>query len=381
MALTDPRYHIVTINYENLPWLLDVFKKGTLPFYGLVLDEVDKMKDPGTARFRKLRHRIFEFEWRVVMTGTPTPESLLNLWAPVYLATAETDGGPARAALGTSYTRFKSQYFENVDHNGYKQKPRPGAIRTIASKIAPYVFQARAEDHLDVPPLVVDDRYFTLPPKARDLYTTFERDLVLYLERGDVLTDDTEDWDDPTAVAENAAVLKNKLRQICSGFVYTTKDEIRSTTWLHTEKLDLYKGLMSELMGQQVLVVYGYQAEYEKFGLVDRLGGGISERREMEILRAWNNREIQVLGMHPASAGHGLNLHESGACHMVFLSLPWSRGLYDQTLGRLRRMGQKKNVIVHRLFAAGTVERDVLAALQAKGDVQASVLEALRNRK
>jgi SNF2 family DNA or RNA helicase len=389
-ALTDPRAQVVTINYENLEWLLTKFPKGTLPFYGLVLDEVDKMKSPGTKRFKALRHRVHEFSWRLGMTGTFTPESLLNAWAPAYLVTAKPrprlpgQKGASRvdAILGSSYDDFCSHYFEAKGYFGHKLEPRPGAFEAIGGLLAPITYQARAEDHLDLPELIIQDHVYELEPAVMKQYRQFEADFVLALDKGGTLPDEDEYTETAFAEAANAAVLKNKLRQMCSGFLYHQADgqSVRQTRWLHGQKISAYEDMVSELSGLPHLAVYGYLAEVERLKLDARLGGGISDREEVEILRKWNAGKIRVLGMHPASAGHGLNLHEGGAHHIAFLTLPWSRGLYDQTIARLRRMGQRSSVVVHRFIALGTVEEMVVKALESKGAVQEAVISALRRK-
>lgn len=387
-AFSDPNADIVVTNYEYLTKFFDLYPRGQLPFYFLVMDEIDKMKAPGTDRFNKARRRVQEFEMRIGMTGTPTPESLLNIWGPVFLVASERGTDPVTgrpvftAPLSASYERFKSNFFE-TDFNGYKHRPRPGTIRHVAEAISDFTFQARAKDHLDLPELNVRNVYYDLTPKAWEHYKKFERELVMYIRDGGPLIDDVhDDLDDvESAVAANGAVLKNKLRQMCSGFMYyMDAAHDRKTAWIHHGKTSAFKDLRSELLGESLLAVYGYKAEYESLKLDARLGGGVTDAQEQQVLDRWNAGELDVLGMHPASAGHGLNLHKSGARHIAFLTLPWSRGLYDQTVGRLYRMGQGRSVIVHRFVARGTVEEDVVNALESKGSVQEAVLTAIAER-
>lgn len=404
-ALTNPKAHIVTINYENLKWLMDLFPRGQLPFYGLILDEIDKVKAVGTARFKALRYRAHEFDWRVGMTGTPTPEHLSNLWAPTYLITSELAVDPPsryppamNAALGSSYERFKSQYFIENPHS-HKVLPRQGTTAAIAKKIAQYTFQARAKDHLELPGIMIQDIHYEIPAPAMKMYRDLEAEFVVALDKYGLSADDTWDEDDAGAEVEavNAAVLKNKLRQLCSGFLYHTRpltpDELaevrqtgiplkpkRGTRWVHPGKMAAYQDLVSELQGEPHLAVYGYHAEVDRLAFKYRFGKGVSAREERETKALWDAREIETLAMHPMSAGHGLNLHEGGAHHIAFLTLPWSRGLYDQVIARLHRMGQERSVIVHRFVAKGTVEEDVVAALEAKGEVQEQVIAAIKRR-
>lgn len=407
-AVTDPNADIVTLNYENIKWLLDRFPKE-LPFYGVVFDEIDKLKDVSTKRFTALRYRTYKIPWRVGMTGTPTPEHLLDIWGPVYLVTAEEQHNPQikrswppvlTAALGTSKDIFQSKFFET---NEYERKvvPRPGTADYIARKIAPYTYQARASDHLDLPERVINDITYELSPTVMAKYRELEKEFVLELDReGSLGSEDDDEWDsgeDTQVVAANAAVLKNKLRQLCSGFLYYDKPMTphqvaqsrlegrrlapgREAHWMHNAKVDAYRDAASELMGEPHLVVYGYRAELEKMGFEHHLSSRIPAWREEEILRKWDSGNIGALAIHPASAGHGLNLHEGGAHHIFFLTLPWSNGLYHQTIARLHRMGQKKRVVVHRFVAKGTVEEDVVAALESKGEVQAQVIQAIKRR-
>lgn len=379
-VLTDPKYDVVTINYENLPWLCDKFPRKRLGdhFYFLVMDEVDKMKDPGSKRFRRFRYRVDEFEMRIGMTGTPVSEGLMDVWGPSFLVTCGK-------ALGTSHQGFKRRYFESLDPQGWNFAPRDGAVDEIARRLNPYVYRARAADHLDLPPIIHVDRFYDLPPKARVLYDQFERDMALCLAREHLDDEYDYSWmddreDEVELEAANAAVLKNKLRQICSGFNYIEQGGTRNIAWLHREKFEATSNLQSELMGQQLLIVYGFRAEYQNLKLDGRLGGGIKDSDAARYIDEWNAGKLRTLGMHPASAGHGLNLHMSGAHNIAFLTLPWSRALYDQTIGRLHRMGQKQPVFVHRFIAKDTVEEVVLGALESKGSVQKRVIEAIRGR-
>lgn len=374
----DGRIDVLALNYENLPWLCKTLPPGKLGelFYCVVFDEVDKMKTPGTARFRAIRSRMKEFRMRIGMTGTPASETLLDIWAPSYLVTLGQ-------ALGTSRERFKHKYFQQADYFGHQWVPRPGAIERVGELLTPWIFAPLESDTLDLPGTMYADRYFDLPPKARKHYEKFETDLVLALERGDVLLDDEGEWmDDVELDASNAAVLKNKLRQICSGFVYEQEPGgVRKTHWLHTQKIEALADLQSELMGQQLMIVYGFQAEYQRIIHDGRLGGNVPDSEQSRVIEQWNAGKVKNLAMHPASAGHGLNLQKSGAHNIAFLTLPWSRTLYDQTIGRLDRMGQKNVVMIHRFIAKDTVEEDVLKALETKGSIQEKVIAAIRRRR
>lgn len=385
-TLTDPNLDVVVINYEMLPWLCATYAPGCFPFYGLVLDESDKLKDVGSKRFERFRYRAHEFEVRIAMTGTPAPERMQDIFGTVYMATSEPlkEGALGKklqmtSALGSSYTAFLRKHFVS-DFMGYRHEPRAGTSAYIAEQIAPYVFVAKAKDHLDLPPIIYKDVKFALPKAARKIYDELEQEFLVELER-DELGDD--DWDDDTREvgADNIAVVRNKLRQVCSGFLYSMSPSgDRETTWIHDAKVHAYKEVVSELLGDPHIAVYGYQAEAERLQFEHRFGAGLSDEEEAEILRKWSSNQIDTLALHPASAGHGLNLHEGGARHMVFLTLPWSRGLLEQTIARLHRMGQKGSVVVVRLLAKDTVEEGVVAALESKGSVQEALIDAIKRK-
>lgn len=374
-AIWNMSADIVTINYENIPWLLENVPRGAMPFYFLVLDELDKMKSVGTERFSKMRHRLDDFEVRVGLTGTPVPETLLNIWAQQFLICGERiDGRRWDSPLGPTFSAFKRNWFSS-DWTGYKYEAMEGAVDHVRQALAPYVFTARAKDHLDLPPLIVNDIVFDLPKKAREVYEELEAKLIVALRNGEAVELDEQG---EIIEASNAAVLVNKLRQVCSGFLY---DEDHEAIALHGQKTSIFEDLQSQLQGEQLLAVYGFQAEAAKIHYDGALAGWTSDREEREALDAWDAGRIQTLAMHPASAGHGLNLHTSGAHNICFLTLPWSRGLYDQTIGRLKRMGQENRVIVHRLLARDTIEERVAKALEGKGAVQDAVLEAMKGKR
>lgn len=357
LAIRSPEANIVLINYEKLPWLCDTYRE--LPFYGLVLDEIDKLKSPGTKRFRRFRGRAHQFKMRIGMTGTPTSESLVHIWGPTFLTTSQETPRGLTSALGKSDRAFKDRYFDTY---GWNTVPKDGAMEDITRRIKPYVYSARSADHLDLPAVEVRDVLYDLPPKAMKHYEELEKQLVTFLAE-----------DDPVAVA-NRGVLVNKLRQLCAGFVY---DEGGDTRWIHHELQHTYDDMMSELQGPHV-VVYGFRAELERFKFKHVLSSKLSASAEAKMVDRWNHGEISRLAMHPAAGGHGLNLQDSGAHHLVFLTLPWSRGMYDQTVARLHRMGQTNRVVIWRLLARGTVDERVVEALAGKGEVQNAVFAALR---
>lgn len=376
-ALNDPKAQIVITNYENMAWTFEQFGKTRGPFTDIIMDEVDKMKAVKSRRFLSIRHIAPDFDIAIGATGTPTPEHEHNLWGPVYLVTSDrADAGGIRSALGTSKSKFLQNYF---DTNQYTRKvvAKPGARAAIGRIIKPYVYLARARDHLkDLPELIYKDTYFDLPPKARKIYDQFEKDAVLFLEKGGEWSDD-EEFESLEVEAANSGVLKNKLRQLCSGFMY---DADRKIVRFHKAKKQLLDNLKSELVGEQLLVVYAYLAEVDAWGLKNRLGGGVPVRIKNRLITDWNAGALELLGIHPMSAGHGLNLQKSGAYNICIATAPWSAGQMEQVIGRLLRMGQRSNVIVHRFIARDTVEEDVIKALQDKKNMAEAMFQAMKQR-
>lgn len=375
-VLTDTWFDVVVMNYENLTWLCEQFPPGEFPFYGLVMDEVDRMKAHNTNRFKAFRYRAHEFAVRIGMGGTIASESLQNVWGPTYLVTSQpvVEGKlgrqmPMRSLFGGSFYGFVQKYFMPEHPRSHKLIPRSeGVADTIARVLAPITYQARVDDHLDLPPYVYQDVHYDIPPKARAKYDAMEKTLVIEV-------------DEKRITAANAAVKVDKLRQMCSGFIYHQEFDAveRETEWLHNAKLEALDETIENLGGAQHLLVYAFLAEAGRCGFPHRLSG-LSEEDEADLLQRWTAGEIPQLAFHPKSASHGLNLHDGGAHHIVWMTLPWSQDQYAQANARLRRMGQKKTVVVHRLIARNSIEEDVLAALQAKGDVQKALFDALKRR-
>lgn len=376
--------HVVTLNYENLPWLLDTYEPGKIPFDYLVCDEVDYLKNPSTVRFKALKRRLDEFKIRIGMTGSFSSEGLLDVFGPAYVV---SNG----ELLGRSFSKFKSKYFES-DYNGWKYTPRLGAVEQVVDKLAPVTFRADATDHLDLPPLTVVDQWFDLPPKARRAYDKLEQEFQGIIEAGGTLGDLEDENENEFGEVEgapptSAAVLKNKLRQICAGFLYYHEEDEdglrigeRQVQKFHDAKFEMHADLLGELMGKQLLTIYGFKYELERLGEMPYLGGGVKDSDANRWITEWNEGKISRLALHPASAAHGLNLQTGGAHHLAFLTLPWSNNRYRQVLGRLQRLGQKNPVIVHRFLATDTVDADVAQALEDKQNVQTSVLQRIKER-
>lgn len=353
-ALATPG-HIFLINRENVKWLVEQCGCAW-PFDMVVIDESSSFKDQGAQRFKALRKVCRKATRMVLLTGTPTPNSYLELWPQFYLL----DQG---ARLGPTFGGYRDAYFSS-DRRGrdqiYSWKINPDAREIIEGKIADITLSLRAEDYLSLPPRVDNVIPIRLSPAARRAYDAFERDSVLELVGQGLIT------------AANAAVLANKLAQASNGAVY---DEHRRVHELHRDKLDALAELLETASGP-VLVAYLYRHDLSR--LKTRFPQAV-EIGEPDAMTRWNAGEIPVLLAHPASAGHGLNLQAGGSA-IVWFGLTWSNELHLQFNARLHRQGQSRPVVVSYLVAEDTVDRDILAALADKQNAQDVLLNALRRR-
>lgn len=357
-ALNTPA-DVWVINRENIPWLVEYYRNAW-PFDMVVLDESSSFKSHKAKRFKSLtwvRHSINRL---VELTGTPAPNGLLDLWAQVYLL----DEGKR---LGTKITHFRERYFD-PDQRGrdvvYSYKPKEGADAVIRQLIGDICVSMKAEDYISLPDCVYNDIPVVLDSKAAGAYKKLEAEALLQV-------------DESTIDAGSAAVLSNKLLQLCNGAVY---DEQRQPVEIHRCKIEAFLEAVESLQGQPVLVFYNFQHDLDR--LTQALAGsGLRVRRLTGPAdeTAWNNREIDILLAHPASCAYGLNL-QAGGNHVIWFGLNWSLELYQQANKRLHRQGQSEKVIIHHLVVQGGVDEDVVTALQAKGDTQEVLMQSLKAR-
>lgn len=357
-ALNTPA-DVWVINRENIPWLVEYYRNAW-PFDMVVLDESSSFKSHKAKRFKSLtwvRHSINRL---VELTGTPAPNGLLDLWAQVYLL----DEGKR---LGTKITHFRERYFA-PDQRGrdvvYSYKPKEGADAVIRQLIGDICVSMKAEDYISLPDCVYNDIPVVLDSKTAGAYKKLEAEALLQV-------------DESTIDAGSAAVLSNKLLQLCNGAVY---DEQRQPVEIHRCKIEAFLEAVESLQGQPVLVFYNFQHDLDR--LTQALAGsGLRVRRLTGPAdeTAWNNREIDVLLAHPASCAYGLNL-QAGGNHVIWFGLNWSLELYQQANKRLHRQGQSEKVIIHHLVVQGGVDEDVVTALQAKGDTQEVLMQSLKAR-
>ena len=344
---------VYVINRENLPWLVDRVGERRWPFDMVVIDELSSFKSHQSKRFRALKKVRPRIDRIVGLTGTPAPNSLMDLWAPFRLL----DGG---RRLGKFISHYQNHYFLPDKRNGpqvYTWKLRPGADVEIYSAIRDVTVSMRTTDYLTLPPLTVTTRTVTMGDKQRATYRRLRDEMVA--EIGGATID-----------AGSAAVLSGKLQQLASGAIYTDDGQVVD---VHAAKLDALEDIIDAANGQTVLVAYWFKHE------LDRLTARFLQGRELSTaddMADWCAGRIPVGFIHPASAGHGLNL-QSGGHHLVWLTLPWSLELYEQTNARLFRQGQDMPVSVIRLVCEHTIDTQVVRALEAKDVTQSALVDAV----
>ena len=358
-VLRDKKINVHVINPEGLRWLFGVVGGGAWPWEMLVVDESTRFKHANTQRFKTLRPYLEKFRRRYILTGSPAPNGLLDLFGQIYIL----DGG---ASLGRFITHYRSVYFDSTGYGGYTYVPRRGAAEAINKKIEPLTMRMSAEDYLSLPPLIENRVEVVLPPAARKAYDQMETLMITSIKDGTVL-------------AANAAAATGKCRQIANGGIYHAGGV--EWTHLHEAKVDAVEELVEELSGKPALVAYEFKHDLERlqrrFPNAPFIGGGVSAVRFKEIEAAWNAGEIPVLLAQPQSVAHGLNLQGTGAA-VIMLGIPWDLEVMEQFVRRVWRQGQKEAVVQHFIVAKDTVDEAVVKALRAKDRTQRALLAALK---
>lgn len=347
---------IYVINRENVVWLVNLYGVKW-PFDTVVIDELSSFKSSKSQRFKSLK-KVTPLIGRMIgLTGTPTPNGYLDLWPQMYLL----DRGER---LGKTIGGYKDRYFSPGRRNGYTVFDwdlKEGAEKVIQKKISDICISMKAEDYLDLPERINNNVYIKMNLKAQSLYEQLEKDLILEVE-GDEIT------------ALTAATLTQKLLQMANGSVYTSEREV---VHIHDGKLEALEDIL-EFNQEPVLVFYNFKHDYSR--LMDKFKELTPRTLETsEDIKDWNEGRIRLLLCHPASVGHGLNI-QAGGHIIVWFGLTWSLELYQQANARLDRQGQTKNVIVHHLITEGSVDEDVMKALERKETGQAALLEAVKAR-
>lgn len=346
---------IYVINRENVVWLVDELG-NKWNFDTVVIDELSSFKSSSAKRFKALK-RVRPLMKRVIgLTGTPAPNSLIDLWPQVYLL----DRGQR---LGQTISGYRDRYFVPGKRDGhivYEWNQKKESEENIYQAISDICISMKAEDWLDMPERINRSVYVKFDTETKEKYKILEKELLLPLV-------DTE------ISASSAAVLSNKLLQMANGAVY---DEDKVMQEIHDLKLKALEEIVDTSNGQPVLVFYWYKHDLAR---IQKKIKGARVLKTDEDITEWNSGNISVLLAHPASAGHGLNL-QAGGNIIVWFALTWSLELYQQANARLYRQGQENNVIVHHLVAEGTVDEDVMLALEGKAEGQDALLEAVKAR-
>ena len=333
---------ITVTNYDNLQWLANNMR----PFDGIVFDELTRLKNPSGARFKALLKVIDPIQIRWGLTGSFTSNGLEDVFGQCKIIDQKL--------LGSSKGAFQQQYFILINKEFGQWEPRKGSLEAVMERIKPATFVLEPGEYADkLPPL------HTVDIEA-------EMDMTDYKEMKQAMV---LRYGDERAIAANAAVVTAKLQQLASGFVYAENGVTVSTS---SHKFDALDNLLQENQHANTIVVYNFQAELEE------LQRRYPKARTIEgAIDDWNEGRVELLLIHPKSAGHGLNLQHGGS-KIVFFSLPWSLELYEQTIGRLHRSGQRHDVWCYRMITKDTVDEKIVRALADKQSVSSIAMEALK---
>jgi SNF2 family DNA or RNA helicase len=362
---------LYVINPDGLQWLVESGHLASLLKRGvdlLVVDELSTFKHIRTKRFKLIKPWLKLFKYRWGLTGSPASNGLLDLFGQIYML----DLG---ASLGPYITHYRYQYFMPTGYMGYEWRLQDQAEEKIYKAIKDVALSIRAKDHLDLPALVEQDLWVSLPEKAKVIYDDLEKDMIATIENEEV-------------TASNAAVVSSKCRQVASGGVYVDKDPdllpcgSRKALYVHDEKTEALKELIDELQGAPLLVAYEFDHDLQRIRKLlgtktPAINGATTDKEAGSLIDQWNKGLLPVLCGHPAAMGHGLNMQGFGS-HVCWYSLTWNFELYDQLIRRVWRQGQKNTVVVHRILARKTVDEVVAKALKSKKTNQDALLEALK---
>lgn len=350
---------VYVINRENVPWLVEHYRNAW-PFDMVVVDEFSSFKSHKAKRFKSLTWVRKDICRMVGLTGTPAPNGLMDLWAQIYLL----DSGKR---LGEKITHYRERYFEpdrRDREHVFGYAPKPGAEDAIQRAISDICVSMKAKDYLELPECLSVTVPVILDVKAKKAYEKLEKEMLLQV-------------DENTIDAGSAAVLTNKLLQLCNGAVY---DEFKNAIEIHDCKIEAFKELVEGLNGQPALVFYNFQHDLVRIQQsLAKSGLVVKVLKTPQDEDDWNNKKIDILLAHPASAAYGLNLQQGGN-QVIWFGLNWSLELYQQANKRLHRQGQTEKVIIHHLVVEGGRDQDVMAALEDKSATQESLMQSLKAR-
>ena len=349
---------IYIINRENVQWLIS--GSGVpFDFDMVVIDELSSFKNHQTKRFKALMKVRPKVKRIVGLTGTPSSNGLMDLFAEFRLL----DMGER---LGRFIGQYRTAYFQPDKRNGqiiFSYKPLPGAEKQIYDKISDITISMKSTDHLQMPQLISTEYEVRLSEKEREKYDSMKSDLVLELMDGEI-------------TATNAASLSGKLSQMANGAIYDDKQEAIE---IHSRKLDALEDIIESMNGRPLLVAYWFRHDLERISeRLNSLHIPFSKLDTTASIKRWNSGEMPVALIHPASAGHGLNL-QSGGSALVWFGLTWSLELYQQTVARLWRQGQEsETVVVQHIITKETIDERIMKALELKDTSQSALIDAVK---
>ena len=345
---------IYIINRENVDWL--VTKSGIdFNFNMLIIDELSSFKSHTSKRFKSLLKIRPYFERVVGLTGTPSSNGLMNLWAEFRIL----DLGER---LGRYITHYRNEFFLPDKRNGaviFSYKPQPNAEERIYRRLADITISMKSTEYLKMPELILNELEINLDEEDQMKYKKFKKEMVMTIQEKEI-------------DAINAASLSNKLIQLANGSIY---DEDKKFYEVHNKKLDKLEEIIESANGKPVLVAYWFKADKERIEKRFK----VREIKTADDIKQWNKGMIDLALIHPASAGHGLNL-QSGGSTLVWFSLTWSLELYQQTNARLYRQGQKDTVVIHHLITKNTIDEDIMKSLKRKDKTQEALMKAVKAR-
>lgn len=352
-ALRRPA-HLYLINRENVDWLIT---KSGIPFDFdmVVIDELSSFKSHAAKRFKSLLKVRPTVKRMVGLTGTPSSNGLMDLWAEFRIL----DMGQR---LGRYITHYRNNFFVPDKRNQqmiFSYKPRAGAEDAIYRLISDITISMKSANFLKMPECIINEVHVALSGKEWSVYQALKEDMVVDLK-------------DEEIDAVNAAVLSGKLLQMANGAVYNEEKDI---IHIHDRKLDALEDLIEGANGKPVLVAYWYNHDLQR--IKERFS--VREIKTSQDIKDWNNSDIPVAVIHPASAGHGLNIQFGGST-IIWFGLTWSLELYQQTNARLWRQGQKSTVVIHHIIAKDTIDEDVMKALRKKEKIQSALIDSVKAR-
>ena len=352
LSALNKKADIYIINRENVDWLVN--KSGyKFDFDMVVIDELSSFKNHQSKRFKSLM-KVRPLIKRIVgLTGTPSSNGLMDLFAEFKIL----DMGKR---LSYFIGQYRNTYFKPDKMNGpivYSYKPLPNAENAIYEKISDITVSMKANEYLKMPELVTSNYVVELSDSEKNQYDRMKKSLVLEITDGEI-------------TASNAASLSNKLCQLSNGAIY---DDEQNIVEIHNRKLDALEDIIESMNGKPLLIAYWYRHDLERI----KSRFSVREIKTSEDISDWNDGKIPVALIHPASAGHGLNLQNGGST-LVWFGLTWSLELYQQTNARLYRQGQKNTVVIQHIITKGTIDEQILKALQKKNKTQADLIDAVR---